>query len=69
MTKKWFLRAQKIAPKGPKKCKRGPELGRIKNKKTGQYFQNKKLKVNINRFQNFFQPDPDPKVSPKGQKR
>ena len=31
----------KNRPEEPKKCKKGPKFGRMKNKKIGLYFQNK----------------------------
>ena len=60
---------QKIAPKGPKKYKKGPKYGQIENKKIWLYFQNQSwLSIQVG-SNNFFESDPSPKNSPERPKK
>ena len=49
---------QKLAPKSPKKCKRGPKCDWIKNKKIGLYFQNQRWLFTYVGTNKVFEPDP-----------
>ena len=59
----------KNSPEEPKKCKKAPKFGRMKNKKIGLYFQNKNWQSVLVGSKNVFEPELDPKNSPNGPKK